>query len=115
MGMNDAPLAGLLAEHHGGAGDEFVAAVMNILRRRLLAGPVPPGATMAPDHRHVVGHDPTDIEGRPVARIHVPSVVLPKTEPVVTSLVRVPIEIEEQRLRCLAPDRIQLLPVETGI
>src|SRR4051812_22412800 len=57
MRVHDAPLAGLLAEHHGGAGDEFIAAVMDILRRRLLAGPVAPGATMAPDHRHLVGHD----------------------------------------------------------
>src|SRR3954452_16046177 len=115
MRVHDAPLAGLLAEHHGGAGDEFVAAVMDILRRRLLAGPVALGATMAPNHRHLVGHDPADIERRPVARVHIPSVEFPQPEPVVSSLIRVPVEIEEQRLRRLAPDRIEHVPVEAGI
>src|SRR3954466_10614998 len=69
MRVHHAPLAGLLAEHHGGAGDEFVAAVMDILRRRVVAGPVAPGATMAPPPRHLVGYAPADIERRPVARV----------------------------------------------
>src|SRR3954462_8216053 len=65
--VHDAPLAVLLAEHHGGAGDEFVAAVMDLLRGRPLPGPVAPGGTMAPDHPHLMGPDPADIERRPVA------------------------------------------------
>src|SRR3954468_5418955 len=86
MRVHDAPLAGLLAEHHGGAGDEFVAAVMDILRRRLLAGPVALGATMGPAPAHRVEHPPADIERRPVARVHILSVELPQPEPVVSSL-----------------------------
>src|SRR3954471_8377851 len=67
MRVHDAPLAVLLAEHHGGVVVNSAAAEMNILRRRLLAGPVALGATMAPHDRHLVGQDPADIERRPVA------------------------------------------------
>src|SRR5262245_9093475 len=109
------PIAALLAEHHGRAGDELVAGVMDVLRRRLLADPVAPGAAMAPHHGHAVGHDAADVERGPVARLHVLPVELPETEPVVAPLVGVAVEIEEQRLGRLAPDRIEHLPVEAGI
>src|SRR5271166_6252924 len=115
MRMHDAPFPILLAEHHGRARDEFLAAVMDALRRRLLAGPVAPGAAMAPDHGHVVGYDPADVEWRPVARLHISSVELPKPEPVVAPFVGVPVEIEEHRFRRLAPDRVELLPIEPRI
>src|SRR5712691_5911161 len=115
MCMHHAPIATFLAKHHGRAGDEFVAAVMDVLRWRLLAGPIAPGAAMAPDHGHVAGNDPADVEWRPVARLHVSSIELPELEPVVASLIGMPIEIEEHRLRRLAPDRIELLPIESGV
>jgi hypothetical protein len=70
---------------------------------------------MTPDDSHVVGHDAADIERRPVARLHVLFVELPQPDPVIASLVRVPVEIEEQRFRRLAPDRIELLPIEAGV
>jgi len=34
---------------------------------------------------------------------------------VIAALVRVAVEIEEQRFRRLAPDRIELLPIEAGV
>src|ERR1700687_167074 len=115
MRMHDAPAAVLLADHHGRAGDELVAGVMDVLGRRLLADPVALGAAMTPDDSHVVGHDAADIERSPVARLHILSVELPKPDPVIASLVGVPVEIEEQRFRRLAPDRIELLPIEASV
>src|SRR5262245_62755116 len=81
MRMHDAPAAGFLAEHHGRAGDELVAAVMDVLGRRRRAGPMALGAAMAPDHRHVVGHDAAKVERCPVARLHVLPVEFPQLEP----------------------------------
>src|SRR6516165_3350613 len=115
MRVHHVPLAVFLAEHHGRAGDEFLAVVVDALRRRLLAGPVAPGAAMAPDHGHVAGDDAAEVERRPVARLHVLSVELPEPEPVVASPVGVTVEIEEHRLGRLAPDRIELFPIEAGI
>src|SRR6516165_4139116 len=92
-----------------------LAVVVDALRRRLLAGPVAPGAAMAPDHGHVAGDDAAEVERRPVARLHVLSVELPEPEPVVASPVGVTVEIEEHRLGRLAPDRIELFPIEAGI
>src|SRR5262245_53382881 len=109
------PIAALLAEYHGRSGDELVAGVMDVLRRRLLADPVAPGAAMAPHHGHVVGHDAADIERGPVARLHVLPVELPETEPVIAPPVGMAVEIEEQRLGRLAPDRIEHLPIKARI
>src|SRR5262245_56219674 len=67
MRMHDAPAAGFLAEHHGRAGDELIAAVVDVLGRRRRAGPIAFGAAMAPDHRHLAGHDAAEVERRPVA------------------------------------------------
>src|SRR5215468_10169009 len=74
MRVHHAPVAGFLAKHHGRAGDELVAAVVDVLGRRRRAGPMAFGAAMAPDHRHVVGHHPAEVERRPVVRLHVLSV-----------------------------------------
>src|SRR4051794_9247463 len=43
MHVHHAPGAVLLADHHGRAGDELRAVVVDIARRRLLAGPYPFG------------------------------------------------------------------------
>src|SRR6266851_5582855 len=115
MHMHDPPIAVFLAEYHGRARDELVAAVVDVFRRRLLPGPIAPGAAMAPYHRHVVGHDAADIERRPVARLHVLPVIFPEPEPMLASFVGVAVEVEEPRLRRAAPDRIELLPVEAGV
>src|SRR5262245_30119573 len=115
MRVHHPPITALLAEHHGRARDELVAGVMDVLRRRLVADPVAPGTAVAPHHGHVIGHHAPDVERGPVARLHVLPVELPETEPVVASLVGVAIEVEEQRLRRLAPDRIEHLPIEAGI
>src|SRR5262245_61217663 len=71
LAMHAPPLARFLAEHHGRARDELVAAIVDVPRRRLLAGPAAAGAAMTPDHGHVVGHDAADVERRPIARIHI--------------------------------------------
>src|SRR5580704_19732840 len=115
MRMHDAPFPLLLAEYHGRARDEFLAVVMDALRRRLLAGPMAPGATMTPDHGHLVGCDAAEVERRPVARLHVLPVEFPEPEPVIAPLIGMAVEIEEHRLGRLAPDRIELLAIEAGI
>src|SRR5262245_19229739 len=115
MCVHHPPIAILLAEHHGRAGDELIARVVDVLRRRLLADPVAAGTAVAPDHGHVVGHHTADVERGPVARLHVLPIELPESEPVVASLVGVAVEVEEPRLRRLAPDRIEHLPIEAGI
>src|SRR5262245_53654544 len=115
MRVHDAPAADFLAEHHGRAGDELIAAVVDVLGRRRGAGPIAFGAAMAPDHRHVVGHDAAEVERRPVARLHVLPVEFPQPEPMFTSVVGVPVEVEEHRLGRRAPDRLELLPIEAGI
>src|SRR5262249_5758040 len=84
--VHAAPAAGFLAEHHGRAGDELIAAVVDFLGRRRGAGPIAPGAAMAPDHRHVVGHDAAEVERRPIARLHVLPVEFPQPEPMLASL-----------------------------
>src|SRR5262249_59399799 len=104
--VHDAPAAGVLAEHHGRTGDELVAAIVDILRRRRRASPIAFGAAMAPHHCHVVGYDAAEVERRPVARLHVLSVEFPQAEPMLASLVGVPIEVEEHRLGRRAPDRL---------
>src|SRR5258707_649369 len=78
MRVHDAPVARLLAEHHGRAGDELLAAVMDVLRRRRRAGPLALGAAMAPDDRHLVGNDAAAIERRPITRRDVLSVEFPQ-------------------------------------
>ena len=88
---------------------------MNVLRGRLLASPMPPGAAVTPDHGHGVGDDAAQVEWGPVARLHVLAVELPKLEPMIASLVSVSVEIEEDGLRRLAPHRVELLPVEARI
>src|SRR5262249_5637372 len=115
MRVHDAPAAGFLAEHHGRAGDELVAAVVDVLGRRRGAGPIAFGAAMAPNHRHVVGHDAAEVERRPVARLHVLPVEFPQPDPMLASVVGVPIEVEEQRLGRCAPDRLELLQIEAGV
>src|SRR5262249_55709345 len=95
MRVHHPPIAALLAEHHGRAGDELVAGVMDVLRRRLLADPVAPRAAVAPDHGHIVGHYAADVEWRPVAGLHILAVELPETEPVIASRVGVAVEVEE--------------------
>src|SRR5215813_11014660 len=115
MRVHDAPAAGFLAEHHGRAGDELVAAVVDVLGRRRRAGPIAFGAAMAPNHRHVVGHDAAEVERRPVTRLHVLPVEFPQPEPMLASVVGVPIEVEEHRLGRRAPDRLELLPIEAGV
>src|SRR5271166_4059871 len=115
MRMHDAPFPVLLAEHHGRARDEFLAVVIYALRRRLLAGPMAPGAAMAPDHSHAVRYDTAEVERRPAARLHVSPVELPELEPVMAPLIGMAVEIEEHRLRRPAPDRIELLAIEAGI
>jgi hypothetical protein len=70
---------------------------------------------MAPDDRQVIGDDAADIERGPVARRHVLPIELPQPKPMVATPVGVTVEIEEQRLGRLAPDRLELLPIETRI
>src|SRR6202023_2899025 len=81
VGVHDAPAAGFLAEHHGRAADELVAAVVDILGRRRRARPMAFGAAMTPDHGDVVGHDAAEVERGPVARLHVLSVEFPQPDP----------------------------------
>src|SRR6516162_4907606 len=115
MRVHDAPAAGFLAEHHGRAGDELFAAVVDVLGRRRRAGPMAFGAAMAPNHRHVFGHDAAEVERRPVARLHVLSVEFPQPDPMLAPFVGVPIEVEEHRLGRRAPDRLELSPIEAGV
>jgi len=115
MRVHHAPVAVLLAEHHGRAADEFLSAIMDVGGRRLLPRPLPSGAAMAPDHGHVLGDDSSEVERSPIARLHVLAIELPQPKPVIASVVGMAIEVEEHRLRCLAPDAIELLPVEARI
>src|SRR5262249_46216603 len=95
MRVHDAPATGFLAEYHSPSADELLAPVVDVFGRRRGAGPIAFGAAMAPNHRHVVGHDAAEVERRPVARLHVLSVEFPQPEPMIAPLVGVPIEIEE--------------------
>src|SRR6187402_2074825 len=94
MRVHHAPGPLLLAEHHGRARDEFLAAVVDVLRRRLLAGPLSFGVAMAPDHGEIAGHHAADIERRPVGRRHVLTVELPEPDPVVPALISMAVEVE---------------------
>src|SRR5215831_15396962 len=115
MCVDNAPTAGFLAKRHGGAGDELLAAVMNVLGRRHLSSPLAFGAAMTPDDRHVIGDDAADIERRPVTRRHVLPIEFPQPQPMLAALVGVAIEVEEGRFGRSAPDRLKLLPIEAGI
>src|SRR5215475_14044750 len=115
MGMYHAPLPLLLAEHHAGARDECRVVVVEVARRRLLAGPLPTGVAMAPHHGEIAGDDATNVEGRPIARLHVLPVELPQTCPVVAAVVGVAVEIEKGRLGRWAEERLQVLPIKPGI
>src|SRR5215467_415551 len=115
MRVHHAPAAGFLAEHHGRAGDELVAAVVDILGWRRRAGPMAFGAAMAPDHGHVVGRHAAEVERCPVARLHVLSVEFPQPDPMLAPFVGLPIEVEEHRLGRRAPDRLELSPIEAGV
>src|SRR4029434_2940844 len=77
MGMHHAPLPLLLTEHHAGARDECRVVVVEVARRRLCAGPLPTGVAMAPHHGEIAGDDATDVEWRPIARLHVLPIELP--------------------------------------
>src|SRR5262245_54305683 len=92
MRVHDAPVAPLLAEYHGRAGNELLSAVMDVLGWGRLSGPLALGAPMAPDDRHVVRHHAANVEGRPVARSHVLTVEFPEPEPMVAALVSVTVE-----------------------
>src|SRR5438477_11384137 len=88
---------------------------MDIQSRQRRAGPLALGAAMAPDDRHLVGNDAADIERRPITRRDVFSVEFPQPKPMLAALVGVAVEVEEQRLGRLAPDRLELLPIEAGV
>src|SRR5438105_7483964 len=115
MRVHDAPFAGFLAKDHGRAGDELLATVMDVLRRRRHAGPFAVGAAMAPDDRHLVGDNAADVERRPIARRHVLSVEFPQPKPMLAAVIGVAVQVEEHRLGRPAPDRLELLPIEAGI
>src|SRR5262245_52794406 len=95
MRMHPAPLPLLLAEHHAGARDELRVVVVEVARRRLRAGPLSAGVTMAPYDGEIAGNDATDIERRPIARLHVLTVELLQLRPVVAAVVGVAIEVEK--------------------
>src|SRR6516164_4890323 len=88
---------------------------MDVFRWRLATRPFAFGAPMAPEHRHVVGYDATEIERCPVARANVLLVKLPQPYPMIATTIGVAVKIEEHRLGCRAPDRGELPPIETGI
>src|SRR6516165_8147540 len=115
MRVYDAPFARFLAKHHGRTADEFIPAIVDVLRRRFLTGPIAPGAAVTPDHRKIVGDQAADIERRPVARRHVLAVELPQPEPMLAAVIGVAIEIEKGGLRRLAPERIELFTIEAQI
>ena len=70
---------------------------------------------MAPDHCEVVGHDPADVEWGPIAAGDVLLIELPQPGPLLAALVGMAVQVEEDTLRCAAPEVRQLLPVEPGI
>ncbi len=115
MRVHHAPCAVLLAERHGRARDELGVVVVDVLRRRLLAGPLPPRLAMAPHHRELAGDYAADVERRPVGRQHLLAVELPQPDPVLAAAVSVPVQIEERRLGGRAEQRLQVLPVEPRI
>src|ERR1700738_2937251 len=115
MRVHDVPFVRLLAEHHGRAGDEFIPAIVDVLRRRLRAGPIAPCAAVTPDNGEIGGDNAADVEGRPVARLYVLLVEFPQPKPMLAAVIGVPIEIEEGGFRRLAPERVELFPIEARI
>src|ERR1700722_9733497 len=90
MRVDDAPIAGFLAEHHGRAGDEILA----VGSRGLRIGADPFGARLAfaPDDGNLAVDDPADVERRPIAARDIVTIILPQPGPVLAALVGMPIE-----------------------
>src|SRR6516164_4273236 len=68
-----------------------------------------------PDDGEIVRYDAAEVEWRPIAAPDVRLIELPQPGPVLAALVSVTVQVEENPLRCAAPDVLQPAPVEAGI